>query len=237
MPAPLLQRRYGSAVLDARPWPGRSPPRCSTMSFLRLSVSAGRRRERPLPPRACRRSSGVPVSPLTEWRRYADLSIEQGNAFMKRVLAQPKLWLIGNATVTSPLENLAGPGQPLRKEAPDAKEFAALRRSGLTHLADASKKRTLWRVDSTLPTTPPTHYASQRCATRDSAPRTDTSSSRFFRTPSVSVPRCGGCSPNVTTSVIARNTKVTSMSTSGCWPTSSPRARRSRLRSTSCRPF
>src|SRR5438876_2387792 len=32
---------------------------------------------------------------------------------------------------------------------PDAKEFAALRRSGLTRLADASKKRTLWRVDST----------------------------------------------------------------------------------------
>ena len=62
--------------------------------------------------------------------------------------------------MTSPLENLAGPGQPLRKEAPDAKEFAALRRSGLTRLADASKKRTLWRVDSTLPTTPPTHYAS-----------------------------------------------------------------------------
>jgi hypothetical protein len=39
--------------------------------------------------------------------------------------------------VTSPLENLCGPGQPLRKEAPDAREFAGLRESGLTRLADA----------------------------------------------------------------------------------------------------
>jgi hypothetical protein len=29
--------------------------------------------------------------------------------------------------VTSPLENLSGPGQPLRREAPDAAEFANLR--------------------------------------------------------------------------------------------------------------
>ena len=42
--------------------------------------------------------------------------------------------------MTSPLENLAGPGQALRKEAPDANEFAALRRSGLTRLADAVKE-------------------------------------------------------------------------------------------------
>ena len=42
--------------------------------------------------------------------------------------------------MTSPLENLAGPGRALRKEAPDAKEFAALRRSGLTRLADAVKE-------------------------------------------------------------------------------------------------
>jgi len=42
--------------------------------------------------------------------------------------------------VTSPLEHLAGPGQALRREPPDAKEFAALRRSGLTRLADALKE-------------------------------------------------------------------------------------------------
>jgi hypothetical protein len=42
--------------------------------------------------------------------------------------------------VTSPLENLCGPGKSLREEAPDAKEFAGLRHSGLTRLADAEKK-------------------------------------------------------------------------------------------------
>ena len=35
------------------------------------------------------------------------------------------------------LENLSGPGKPLRKEAPDAKEYAGLIRSGLKRLADA----------------------------------------------------------------------------------------------------
>ena len=41
--------------------------------------------------------------------------------------------------MASPLENLAGPGKALRKEAPDANEFAGLKRSGLTRLADAQK--------------------------------------------------------------------------------------------------
>lgn len=39
--------------------------------------------------------------------------------------------------VTSPLENLCGPGKSLRKELPDAKEFAGLMRSGRARLADA----------------------------------------------------------------------------------------------------
>ena len=42
--------------------------------------------------------------------------------------------------MTSPLENLCGSGQPLRKEAPDAKEFGGLERSGLTRLADAQNE-------------------------------------------------------------------------------------------------
>jgi hypothetical protein len=42
--------------------------------------------------------------------------------------------------VPSPLENLSGPGQPLRREAPDANEFAGLQRSGLTRLADAERR-------------------------------------------------------------------------------------------------
>jgi hypothetical protein len=42
--------------------------------------------------------------------------------------------------VPSPLENLSGPGQPLHKEAPDANEFAGLKQSGLTRLADAENQ-------------------------------------------------------------------------------------------------
>jgi hypothetical protein len=40
--------------------------------------------------------------------------------------------------MTSPLEKLSGPGRSLREEAPDAKEFAGLRRSGLARLSDAA---------------------------------------------------------------------------------------------------
>lgn len=36
-----------------------------------------------------------------------------------------------------PLENLSGPGKPLKAEAPDANEFAGLLRSGLARLKDA----------------------------------------------------------------------------------------------------
>jgi hypothetical protein len=42
--------------------------------------------------------------------------------------------------VASPLESLSGPDKPLRKEAPDAKEFAGLKESGLKRLADADKQ-------------------------------------------------------------------------------------------------
>jgi hypothetical protein len=40
--------------------------------------------------------------------------------------------------MTSPLENLCGPGKPLKKEPPDTKEFAGLLRSGLARLSDAA---------------------------------------------------------------------------------------------------
>jgi hypothetical protein len=39
--------------------------------------------------------------------------------------------------VTSPFENLSGPGKPLKAEPPDAKEFAGLKRSGHARLQDA----------------------------------------------------------------------------------------------------
>jgi len=41
--------------------------------------------------------------------------------------------------VSSPLENLSGPGKSLRKEAADTKEFQGLKRSGLARLSDAEK--------------------------------------------------------------------------------------------------
>mgnify|MGYP001099426255 CR=1 FL=1 len=39
--------------------------------------------------------------------------------------------------MSSPLENLCGPSKPLAAEAPDAREFAGLMRSGQARLADA----------------------------------------------------------------------------------------------------
>lgn len=41
--------------------------------------------------------------------------------------------------MTSPLENLAGPGGPLRPEPPDPEEYAALVHSGRVRLADAER--------------------------------------------------------------------------------------------------
>jgi hypothetical protein len=41
--------------------------------------------------------------------------------------------------MTSPFENLAGPGKALRAEPPDANEFAGLQRMGLARLHDAQK--------------------------------------------------------------------------------------------------
>jgi hypothetical protein len=41
--------------------------------------------------------------------------------------------------MASSLENLSGPGRPLQKEPPDAKEFAGLRRAALARLTDSAK--------------------------------------------------------------------------------------------------
>ena len=41
--------------------------------------------------------------------------------------------------MTSPFENLTGPGKPLRAEPPDSKEFAGLQRMGMVRLQDAQK--------------------------------------------------------------------------------------------------
>ena len=59
----------------------------------------------------------------------------------------------------SPLENLCGPGKPLRQEAPDAKELAGLLQSGLRRLADAENPANSYEGGSISSTTPPTRYA------------------------------------------------------------------------------
>ena len=41
--------------------------------------------------------------------------------------------------MTSPFENLTGPGKPLRAEPTDSKEFAGLQRMGMARLQDAQK--------------------------------------------------------------------------------------------------
>lgn len=43
-------------------------------------------------------------------------------------------------STSSPLEQLCTPGGPLQREAPDAREFAGLLRSGETRLADAERQ-------------------------------------------------------------------------------------------------
>jgi len=42
--------------------------------------------------------------------------------------------------MTSALDNLAGPGKPLKAESPDAGEYEGLKRSGLARLKDARNK-------------------------------------------------------------------------------------------------
>ena len=45
--------------------------------------------------------------------------------------------------MASPLENLSGPGKPLREEPPDEKEYSGLKRSALARLADSAKNSNL----------------------------------------------------------------------------------------------
>ena len=59
----------------------------------------------------------------------------QDNAFISRVLAGPKIWLIGDENALA-LDNLVASGS-LHPEAPDPKEYAGLLRSGSVRLTDA----------------------------------------------------------------------------------------------------
>jgi hypothetical protein len=65
-------------------------------------------------------SSRRAVGPASEsgWKELRK-RVKQDSAFVTRVMTEPKLWLIDDENA-SPLENLCGPGQPLRREDPDA---------------------------------------------------------------------------------------------------------------------
>lgn len=57
--------------------------------------------------------------------------------------------------MTSPLENLSGPGKSLQKEPPDAKEIAGLKRSGLARVMDADLVEACKAVAAALDKLPP----------------------------------------------------------------------------------
>jgi predicted nucleotidyltransferase len=64
----------------------------------------------------------------------------QESAFVTRVLERRRSGSsVASMTSQSPLDRLAGPGNVLSKEPPDANEFAGLVRSGLARLKDAEK--------------------------------------------------------------------------------------------------
>jgi hypothetical protein len=115
--------------------------------------------------------------------------------------------------VASPLENLSGPGRPLQKEAPDAKEFAGLKRSALARLTDSAR----WKVDLILPITPPMRFVWPPYVGMDTGRAVATSSFRHYRTLSDWVLKFGVCSTNVIQFVILSNMKVILMSMNGLW--------------------
>src|SRR4051812_43870977 len=85
-------------------------------------------------------------------------------------------------TSPSPLERLAGPGNVLAKEPPDAKEFAGLVRSALARLKDAENEANSLDRGSISPTAPLTHCVWRRSGTMDSERRNGTS---FFSCPTL----------------------------------------------------
>src|SRR5215203_3160133 len=95
-------------------------------------------------------------------------------------------------TSPSPLERLAGPGNVLAKEPPDAKEFAGLVRSGLARLNDAENEAN--SLDSRFDlaySAAHAHCVWPRSVTMDSGQRNGTSFFRCCRIRLVWARRCG----------------------------------------------
>ena len=121
--------------------------------------------------------------------------------------------------MTSPLENLCGPGQSLRKEAPDAKEFAGLQQSGRRRLADAENQAN--SLESRFDLAYNAAHALCLAALRRSGYRATNRYIVFQVLPhTLGVgPEVCVCWPSAMTSAIAESTKAICMSTSACLPT------------------
>jgi hypothetical protein len=113
--------------------------------------------------------------------------------------------------VTSPLENLCGPGKPLRQESPDAKEIAGLERSGLRRLADAEKQAN--SLESRFDLAYNAAHALSLAALRRSGYRAANRLIAFQVLPhTLGVgQRSGECSPSAMSSAIAGSTKAICM--------------------------
>src|SRR5713226_708504 len=101
-------------------------------------------------------------------------------------------------TSPSPLERLAGPGNVLAKEPPDAKEFAGLVRSGLARLKDAENEANSLDGRFDLAYSAAHALCLRRCGTTDSGHRSGTSSFRSYRTPLAWARRSGESSRSAT---------------------------------------
>lgn len=81
---------------------------------------------------------GRPVAPTIYSKKELEERGRDGNAFVQRILSQPKIWLVRDDEY-DPLESLAATGRSLHREPPHPLEFRALIQSGETRLADAER--------------------------------------------------------------------------------------------------
>ena len=127
--------------------------------------------------------------------------------------------------MTSPFENLSGPGKPLRAEPPDAREFAGLKRSGHARLKDA--QNTALSLEGRFDLAYNAAHALCLAALRWHGYRSGNRYIVFHLLPYTLElgHRFGGYSPNATTCAISASTKATSTSTTASSPISSRHAK------------
>lgn len=77
---------------------------------------------------------GRPVNPTIHDRAEWRLKQAEGSAFVTRIAAQPKIWIVVAKMISTALDNLVNIGK-LKQEPGDQSEFDGLARSGRTRLA------------------------------------------------------------------------------------------------------